>query len=303
MKDPITNELVLEGGALVLADQGICCIDEFDKMADADRTAIHEVMEQQTVSIAKAGIMTTLNARVSILAAANPAFGRYDVKRTITDNLELPPALLSRFDLLWLIKDRPDRGRDLDLAQHITHIHSFPNDPSPNDHGAIDMKTMRRYVALCKRKDPVIPRNLTDRLVKIYLDIRARKRSNSTEDSMFTSPRSLLAILRLTTALARLRLADEVEEADIAAAVDLYNASRESIEEPLKTSTTVQSQVLDLLKMMRAGSKDHNLLLSDVREKVAQELEISVEQLGKALDLLSELELVTIDREMITLVD
>lgn len=226
MKDPLTGEMILEGGALVLADQGVCCIDEFDKMAEADRTSIHEVMEQQTISIAKAGILTTLNARASILAAANPAFGRYNPRRTVEQNIQLPAALLSRFDLLWLIQDKPDRENDLRLAKHITYVHSHSEQP-PTGVDALSMNLMRRYLNLCKRKQPCIPDELTDYIVGAYVDLRRDARNQ--QDMTFTSARNLLGILRLSTALARLRLSDIVEKDDVAEALRLLEMSKDSL--------------------------------------------------------------------------
>ncbi|XP_069738551.1 DNA replication licensing factor MCM7 [Phaenicophaeus curvirostris] len=226
LRDAVTGELTLEGGALVLADGGVCCIDEFDKMLEADRTAIHEVMEQQSVSIAKAGVLATLNARCAILAAANPAYGRYNPQRSLEHNIQLPAALLSRFDLLWLIQDRPDRDNDLRLAQHITFVHQHSRQP-PRARPALPMGLMRRYLALCRRRQPVVPESLADFLTAAYVEMR--REASSGQHGAFTSPRSLLAVLRLATALARLRLVDVVAKEDVAEAMRLLEAARDSL--------------------------------------------------------------------------
>jgi len=233
MKDSVTGEMILEGGALVLADQGVCCIDEFDKMMDGDRTAIHEVMEQQTISIAKAGIMTSLNARVSILAAANPAYGRYNPKKSIEHNIQLPAALLSRFDLLWLIQDKPNHDNDRKLAEHITYVHMHSEHP-PLKFTPIDMAAMRKYIALCQKRLPVVPTALTDYVTAAYVELR--KESRRSNDTTFTSARTLLSIMRLATALARLRLGDVVENDDINEAMRLMEMSKDTLNASSETT-------------------------------------------------------------------
>lgn len=138
-KDPITREWTLEGGALVLADKGVCLIDEFDKMNDADRTSIHEAMEQQSISISKAGIVTTLQARCSILAAANPIRGRYNPAVTFSENVELTEPILSRFDVLCVVKDTVDPTVDERLANFVlnSHLRSHPLFSAESDHLSI----------------------------------------------------------------------------------------------------------------------------------------------------------------------
>lgn len=262
-KDPLTGEMTLEGGALVLADQGVCCIDEFDKMDDSDRTSIHEVMEQQTISIAKAGIMTTLNARVSILAAANPAFGRYNPKKTAEQNIQLPAALLSRFDILWLIQDKPDRQNDLRLAQHITYVHQNSSHPALT-HDPLDMSLIRRYIAACKAILPVIPVELTDYVVSAYVEMR--KEARTSKDMTFTSARTLLGILRMSTALARLRLAAVVEKEDVDEAIRLVEMSKSSLAEDEQSGK--KADVIDAIYTIIRDMDKESVKIEDALQRV-----------------------------------
>lgn len=140
----------MEGGAMVLADGGVVCIDEFDKMREDDRVAIHEAMEQQTISIAKAGITTTLNTRCSVLAAANSVFGRWDDTKG-EDNITFMPTILSRFDMIFIVKDEHQEERDIMLAKHVLSLHANAehNDDNPPE-GELPVPLLKKYIHYCR---------------------------------------------------------------------------------------------------------------------------------------------------------
>ena len=210
----VNGIFMLEAGATVLGDQGLVCIDEFDKMKDEDRSALHEVMEQQTASIAKGGIVATLNARTSILAAANPMYGKYDPFKNITENVNLPIPLLTRFDLIFVVRDQPSKERDEKIAKHIIDLHTPQGIDSRS---LIDSETLTKYVSYAKRVDPVLTKKAETKILDYYLKMR-----NVDADDMITvTPRQLEGLIRLATARARLLLKNQVEEEDAQRAIDL----------------------------------------------------------------------------------
>jgi replicative DNA helicase Mcm len=216
--------MTLEAGALVLADKGVAAIDEMDKMRTEDRVAIHEVMEQHTVSVAKAGIVATLNARTSILAAANPTLGRYDAYRTVGENISLPVTILSRFDLIFVLRDVPERTKDEQMTEHILDLHrsGLASTESP-----IEPELFRKYVSYAKNIKPTLTREALDSLKDFYLRMRSASETEGTPVAI--TARQLESLVRLSEARARVALRENVTLEDAERAVDIMKISLEQV--------------------------------------------------------------------------
>ena len=218
VRDEFLKGWSLEAGALVLASNGLCCIDEMDKMTPEDRDAMHEALEQQTVSISKANIQATLISRTTVLAAANPKFGRFDPYGIISDQIDLPPALINRFDLIFTFKDIPDETKDEKMASHILKLHQEPDSYEPE----IPTEFLRKYIAYAKQR--IVPRITDSALNEIkdfYLKMRTSGGVEGGIKAIPISARQLEALVRLTEASAKLRLSDKATKNDAKRAIDL----------------------------------------------------------------------------------
>lgn len=236
-RDPALGEWTLEGGALVLADRGVCCIDEFDKMNETDRVSIHEAMEQQSISISKAGIIASLHARCAVIAAANPTRGCYNPVLSFSQNVNLSDPILSRFDLLCVIKDVIDEGEDASMARFILRAGcSEGNSTAPQHSETVSQEVLRKYIAYAKASvHPAISQIDVRKISQLYSELR----KESISSGIPITVRHIESIIRISEAFAKLRLSESVEKRDIDAAISItlssfLAAQKQSVQKQLK---------------------------------------------------------------------
>ncbi|PVU96856.1 hypothetical protein BB561_000921 [Smittium simulii] len=257
-----SRELYLEGGAMVLADGGVVCIDEFDKMRDEDRVAIHEAMEQQTISIAKAGITTVLNARSSVLAAANPVFGRYDDTKAAGDNIDFQTTILSRFDCIFIVKDEHNESRDRTIAQHVLQVHAS-GAKQDSVEGELTLDQMSRYVTYCKSMcAPRLTAQASERLGSFFVTMRSQisrlEKDTSERSTIPITIRQLEAIVRLSESLAKMALSPVSTVEHVEEAIRLFRVS---------TMDAAQSTTVDGISHSEL-SKEIKKIETDIRRRL-----------------------------------
>ncbi|HDN83462.1 MAG TPA: minichromosome maintenance protein MCM [Candidatus Altiarchaeales archaeon] len=278
----------LKAGALVLAGGGIACIDEFDKMDKDERSAMHEAMEQQTISVAKAGIVAKFLANTAILAAANPKYSRFDSYKPLAEQFDIPPTLLSRFDLIFPIRDVLDKERDAEIAEHILKIHSCQkaeDEVKPE----IDVDLLRKYISYARKNiKPTLSKEAMEKIKNFYVELRA-----GSKETVQATPRQLEALIRLSEASAKMRLSNVVTVDDAERAIALtkfvlreiaydettgrFDIDRIATEYPksLRDKLRMVEDILhELIASSADGMADHKDVIEMAREKGLEKLEV-----------------------------